>query len=383
MNEKKRNAILAAVASVSTAVCGATAISYAVTRMMLSFAIDRKDPPQFERRRDAMAGSGELKKIFAAQKENAEKLANLPAEEVEITAFDGTRLIGHYFRFKGAKRTIVAFHGWRSAWLRDFAMIYEFWFKNRCNVLFVEQRGQKGSSGDYMGFGLLERFDCQGWVNYLTSRDDTVTPLYLAGISMGAATVLMASGLNLPDCVHGILADCGFTSPYAIWKYVSEKNLHLPFRGFRAKVANDICRRKLNNSDSRYSAEDALRCCRVPVLFVHGAADKFVPVTMTYQNYLACASKKRLVIVPGADHGMSYLVERERYEKEVLDFFAYCDGRAPEPAPVPEEEPAPVETSVPASAPAHETPSEKPGKRAKMKVKKKKAPTDGAKQDWT
>ena len=360
MNEKKRNAILATVASLSTAVCGATAISYAVTRLLLSFAIDRKDPPQFERRRDALAGSGELKKIFAEQKENAEKLASLPCEEVEITGFDGTRLVGHYFRVADAKRTVVAFHGWRSAWNRDFAMIYDFWFQNGCNVLFVEQRGQKGSSGDYMGFGLLERFDCQGWVNYLAERPDTVTPLYLAGISMGAATVLMASGLNLPDCVHGILADCGFTSPYAIWKYVSEKNLHLPFTGFRARVANDICRRKLNNSDSRYSAEDALKCCRVPVLFVHGAADKFVPVFMTYQNYLACRSEKRLLIVPGADHGMSYLVERERYQREVLDFFAHCDGRQPDPAPV---EAAPETEETPA----------KPEKRAKTKKKKEKS----------
>ncbi|MBR4335058.1 MAG: alpha/beta hydrolase [Clostridia bacterium] len=331
MNRKKRNTILIAIAAASAGVAAMTGISYAVTRLMLSFAIDRKDPPQFEKRRNAFAGSDELKRVFAEQKENAEKLASLPHETVAIEGFDGTRLVGHYFRVDGAKRTVVAFHGWRSEWSRDFAMIYDFWFSNGCNVLFVEQRGQKGSSGDYMGFGLLERFDCQSWVNYLTERGDAVTPLYLAGVSMGAATVLMASGLNLPDCVHGILADCGFTSPYAIWKYVTEKNLHLPFTGFRARVASDICRRKLNNSDSRYSAEDALRCCRVPVLFVHGAADKFVPVTMTYKNYLACRSEKRLLIVPGADHGMSYLVERDRYEREVLDFFAYCDEKEPEP----------------------------------------------------
>ena len=364
MNEKKRNAIIAALASVSTAVCGATAISYAVTRLMLSFAIDRKDPPQFEKRRDAIAGSGKLKEIFAAQKEKSEKMAALPSELVEIEGFDGTRLVGHYFTVEGAKRTVVAFHGWRSAWNRDFAMICDFWFQNGCNVLFVEQRGQKGSSGDYMGFGLLERFDCQGWVNYLAGRDDVVTPLYLAGVSMGAATVLMASGLNLPDCVHGIIADCGFTSPYAIWKYVSEKNLHLPFTGFRARVASDICKRKLGNADSRYSAEDALKCCRVPVLFVHGAADKFVPVSMTYQNYLACRSEKRLVIVPGADHGMSYFVERERYEKEMLDFFAHCDDRDPEPAPVPE---TPVPEEAPEGAPAPEPTPEKKAKRKKKK----------------
>ena len=371
MDKKKRNAILISVASGSGAIAAMTAISYAVTRLMLSYAIDRKDPPQFEKRREAFAGSDELKRIFAEQKENAEKLLAVPHEEIAIEGFDGTRLVGHYYKVEGAKRTVIAFHGWRSAWYRDFAAVYDFWFKNGCNVLFVEQRGQKGSSGDYMGFGLLERFDCQSWVNYLTSRDDVVTPLYLAGVSMGAATVLMASGLSLPDCVHGILADCGFTSPYAIWKYVTEKNLHLPFTGFRARVASDICRRKLNNSDSRYSAEDALKCCRVPVLFVHGAADKFVPVWMTYKNYLACASEKRLLIVPGADHGMSYLVERERYEKEVLDFFAYCDDRAPAPVSVVEEVPpaedAPAETDPESSA--EETPA-----RPKRKAKKKKAP---------
>lgn len=165
MNRKKRNAILIAIAAASAGVAAMTGISYAVTRLMLSFAIDRKDPPQFEKRRNAFAGSDELKRVFAEQKENAEKLASLPHETVAIEGFDGTRLVGHYFRIDGAKRTVVAFHGWRSAWSRDFAMIYDFWFSNGCNVLFVEQRGQKGSSGDYMGFGLLERFDCQSWVN--------------------------------------------------------------------------------------------------------------------------------------------------------------------------------------------------------------------------
>ena len=87
---------------------------------------------------------------------------------------------------------------------------------------------------------------------------------------------------------------------------------------------------------------------------------------MTYKNYLACASEKRLVIVPGADHGMSYLVERDRYEKEVIDFFAACDGRAPAPVPVVEEE---IEAEAP-SVP--ETPTEPAPEGKKRKAKKKK-----------
>lgn len=299
--------------------------SYYLTEKLVSVAIDRKMPKALEKTRESIAGSEKLRHIFDMQKSAAEKLENSEYETYEIAAYDGETLVGHFKRVENPKRTIIAFHGWRSSWSMDFGLIADFWLNNNCNVLFVEQRGQNGSSGSYMGFGLLERYDCLSWANWLSERNEGL-PVYLAGVSMGASTVLMASELNLPDCVHGIMADCGYTSPYAIWKYIMEKNLHLPYTGLRARIVDDMCRRKLNNRNSRHSCCDALQNCTVPVIFAHGADDHFVPVEMTYQNYLACKSPKRLLIVPGADHGMSYLIEREKYEKECLSFWNDYDG---------------------------------------------------------
>lgn len=95
----------------------------------------------------------------------SESLAVQPNETVEIIAHDGEKLVGHYFPCEKPERVIIAFHGWRSSWHRDFGMISDFWYKNNCSVLYVEQRGQNNSSGEYMGFGLTERFDCLDWLN--------------------------------------------------------------------------------------------------------------------------------------------------------------------------------------------------------------------------
>ena len=90
-----------------------------------------------------------------------------------------------------------------------------------------------------MGFGLLERYDCADWAAWVQTQ--CPLPIYLSGISMGATTVLMTSGLSLPENVCVIMADCGFTSPYAIWEHVAKENLHLTYSDARRKTINKIC----------------------------------------------------------------------------------------------------------------------------------------------
>ena len=175
-----------------------------------------------------------------------------------------------------------------------------------------------------MGFGVLEQFDCLEWIKYIDERLGASLPIYLGGVSMGASTILFASGNELPESVKGIVADCGFNSPHGIWKYVTENNLKLPYALYKA-LANNIYLSKTQIDIKTVSCADALKNCKVPVLFIHGTDDKFVPVTMTYENYKACASKKRLFVVPGADHGMSYLVDKDGYEAEVKAFWAEND----------------------------------------------------------
>ena len=211
-------------------------------------------------------------------------------------------------------------HGWRSNWSQDFGTIAPFWFDNDCAVLFAEQRGQGNSGGDYMGFGLLERYDCLDWINWVNERTEGRLPIYLGGVSMGATTILMTAGFELPENVQGIVADCGFTSPHAIWKHVVENNFHLPY-GLYSRAAKDIYEKRNQVPSDSYSTTKALANCKVPVLFIHGTDDNFVPIEMTYENYKACVSEKRLFVVPGAEHGMSYLVDKDGYETAVKQFW--------------------------------------------------------------
>ena len=302
----------------------AAGISALITKTLVDEALDREEPKIMIKAKERISGGEIDSEILNNANECSEKLKSIEMQTVEIESFDGTKLIGHLYPADNAKRIIVAMHGWRSNWWRDFAVIYDFWHDSGCTVLFAEQRGQGESEGDHMGFGMIERYDCIEWVKWLCENDQDKLPIYLAGVSMGAATVLMASGLELPDNVHGIMADCGFTTASAVWKHVAEDNLHLSF-DIRKRLVDVLCKKRINIGSDEYSTVDAMRENTVPVLFIHGTADTFVPVSMTYENYEACKAEKRLLIVEGAEHGLSYIVDKDAYQKAVLEFFKDFD----------------------------------------------------------
>ena len=261
-----------------------------------------------EKKVSGSMGNTEFARALAT---SGKRLAAKPNETVEIIAHDGETLVGHWIPCENPERIIIAVHGWRASWTQTFGLVSEAWEQNHCNVLYVEQRGTNNSGGDTISFGLIERFDCLDWVRWITAHFGTDLPIYLCGVSMGAATVLMAAGLDLPTNVHGIIADCGFTSPHAIWKHVANNNLHIAF-GLRGAIADEMLKQKIQMGSDEYSTVEALQSSTIPVMLIHGTDDHFVPVEMTYENYKACAGPKRLLIVPGADHGMSYFVEKDR-----------------------------------------------------------------------
>ena len=316
-------------------VAGAAAAGYAAVRLvsfvtaknLVDLAMDRNPPAAGELERiksrfDVPDGQGELWERLARARN---ELETAPHETVEIHGPDGEKLVGHWFPCEDSKRVIVAMHGWRSSWASDFGVISGFWRGDGCSVLYAEQRGQNGSGGDYMGFGITERYDCLEWVKWVNGRCGADTPVYLAGVSMGATTVLLAAGSELPGNVRGVIADCGFTSAGEIWKHVVEKNLRLAYGPIGA-LANEICRRKINVGADECSTLDAMKACRVPVLFIHGEADRLVPVEMTLANYEACSAPKRLLTVPGADHGTSYVVDEDGYKAVMREFWAEYDA---------------------------------------------------------
>jgi len=308
-------------------ILAAVAVSHGITKYLMKVALDREIPANIHnmgKAKERLVGSADDETAMKEMRDAAARLEASGCEAIEIAAHDGERLVGHWQECPDAKRIIIAMHGWRTSWSSDFGVIADFWQDSGCSVLYAEQRGQNNSGGDYMGFGLLERYDCLDWINWVNERCGKTMPVYLAGVSMGAATVLMAAGFDLPPNVCGVIADCGFTSPKAIWKHVAENNLHLNYN-IRSAAINDLYRRALNIEDTDYSTTDAMKACSVPVLFIHGTDDAFVPIEMTYENYKACAAPKRLLVVPGADHGMSYCVEKENYEAAVKEFWQAFD----------------------------------------------------------
>lgn len=319
MKKSTRNILIGS----GIAVVGVTALSLAyqhTTKYLMKFALDRKAPKKTSKNKNKMMSSGDISEVMSNMMDAAAKLEESEHEEVEITAQDGTALVGHWFYPENAKRIVIAMHGWRSTWSQDFGAIAPFWFENDCAVLFAEQRGQGNSGGEYMGFGLLERYDCYDWINWVNVHTEAKLPIYLGGVSMGASTILMTAGFDLPDNVRGIVADCAFTSPNAIWKHVVENNFHLPY-GLYSKAAKDLCRKRINVAADSYSTKEAMQNCKVPILFIHGTDDNFVPIEMTYENYKACTAPKKLFIVPGAEHGMSYVVDKDGYEAAVKRFW--------------------------------------------------------------
>lgn len=329
MNNITKGALIGSAAAVSTAAI-VSAVSYSVTHSLIKIAFERDlGITPSVRTKQLFSGCKQMAEIERFCTENAVKLDNGCCKKVELCGRGRQRLVGHFHASDTPKRNIIAMHGWRTTWARDFGAVSEFWHKNGCNVLYAEQRGQNNSEGEYIGFGIAERYDCLDWVKWICAQSACQgLPVYLCGVSMGAATVLMATGLSLPENVKGVIADCGFTSPHSVFKHVVNKNLHFPYGAYTQRKIDRLCRQKHWPDPHSYSTVEAMKSCKVPVMFVHGTDDRFVPIQMTYDNYRACAAPKRMFIVPGAEHGMAYFTDKQGYEYEMLRFFSDCETGA-------------------------------------------------------
>ena len=320
MNKKDKKVINIIAA---TTLCVGT-ISFFTSKYMVNYAINRKQPKPLTKSRKSTHKPTLKRKFYSEMSIKQNELNNIPHEIITLKSHNGTILKGHYFRKENAKRTILAMHGWRSAWNRDFAFIGEFLINSDSNVLFVEQRGQNSSEGKYIGLGLIERFDCVDWIRWINTHTPTTLPIYLYGISMGATSVLMATGQNLPKNVVGVIADCGFTSPDNIGDYVVRHKMHM-FYGLKKLWSKTIFKHRTHLKMNEYSTLQAMKECKIPILFIHGQDDNFVPVEMTYDNYNTCKCEKELLIIPKASHAMSCFVEPEKYKTFLTNFWAKHD----------------------------------------------------------
>lgn len=248
-------------------------------------------------------------------------------ELISITSFDGLTLSARYSHTNDGAPVQILFHGYRSMAFRDCAGGFMLAKKMGFNVLVIDQRAHAKSGGRVITFGILERYDCVSWAEYVKNRFGSNTPIILSGLSMGAATVLMASELNLPDNVLAIMADCPYSSPEAIIRKVCTdrripERLACPFIRLGARLFGGFKLRACN-------AEDAVTRARIPILLIHGEDDRFVPCEMSKRIYAACASYAELHTFPAAGHGLSYMTDPLRYEMIVTRFLFNISGLQP------------------------------------------------------
>ena len=239
-------------------------------------------------------------------------------EEVQIKADDGITLSGRYYHLNDHAPIEILFHGYRSHPYRDCSGGHALARKMGFNTLVVDQRSHGRSEGHTITFGIKERLDCLAWVNYLNKRFGTDTPIILSGLSMGAATVLMAAELELPDNVACIMADSPYSSPVAIIKKVCKDEgypvvLCTPFLYLGACIFGNfrlgVC-----------TANDAVRNANVPILLIHGDDDRFVPYAMSCHIHASAPEIIDFHTISGAGHALNFASAPAEYHRIVKEF---------------------------------------------------------------
>lgn len=253
-------------------------------------------------------------------------MEKIPYEAVTIMSYDGCRLYGRYYHVQDGAPLEILFHGYRSCAFRDCSGGHALSRKMGFNALVVDQRAHGNSDGTTISFGIKEHRDCLCWINYANSRFGDQNPIILSGLSMGAATVLMASALDLPDNVACILADSPYSAPSEIIEKVC-RDMHYPValcRPFIHLGALIFGRFRLNSC----TAKKAVAHAKIPILLIHGEDDRLVPYTMSFEIANCCASRVVVHTFPAAGHGLSYIADPLRYEKAVYDFLMTVPGVA-------------------------------------------------------
>ncbi len=244
----------------------------------------------------------------------------MPSEEFTIKSFDGLTLYARYYEYAPGVPIELMHHGYRGNSESDLSGGVQRCFLLGQSAFIIDVRCGGKSEGNTITFGIRESKDTLAWIDFMIDHFGQDVKIILTGISMGAATVMTAAGEKLPKNVIGVLADCGFSSPEAIIKKVIKDmkippSLAFPFVRLGARLFGGFDIRE-------NSAIEAVKRATVPMIFFHGEADDFVPSYMSRECYDACPTRKKLVMVPSAGHGLAYPVDKEGYLSALRDFWS-------------------------------------------------------------
>lgn len=253
-------------------------------------------------------------------RECKEKLRQMPHEDMYITSEDGLKLHATYFPGEDSKKVAICFHGYTSEGMNDYSTLAIFYKQNGYNLLLVDERAHGQSEGTYIGFGCLDRHDAKLWIDEMIKKHGEDCKILLHGDSMGGSTVLMTTGLELPTQVKAAISDCAFTSAWDVFSSVLKNMYHLPAFPLM-QISNKMIYKKAGYKLDECDARVEVAKAKIPILFIHGSEDSFVPCSMVHELYAACKTEKKLVIVEGAGHVESCYRDADLYEGAIEEFI--------------------------------------------------------------
>lgn len=258
-----------------------------------------------------------LKKFYKIRYKLKKWVDNIYIFGLKIKSFDKVTLFAEYFK-NNTNKWVIIVHGYGANGRMMYSTAKKFYEKGY-NIILPDLRGHGLSGGNYIGMGWHDRIDLIYWIKKILKIDKNAK-IVLYGVSMGASSVLMCSGENLPQNVKCIIADCGFTSAYEIFKYQMKNIFSIPSFPL-LNILNIICKNKNKYCLKKASALKQVKKTKIPIFFIHGEKDNFVPISMALDLYKNTKSNKKLMIFKEAFHGVSSIIEENIYWESIFKFI--------------------------------------------------------------
>ncbi|GAB3798708.1 alpha/beta hydrolase [Virgibacillus kimchii] len=241
-------------------------------------------------------------------------------EQWELNAYDDIKLQGYFLEAEEpTNKTAVFAHGYLGR-ARDMALYGQYYYEELgYNIFTADMRGHGQSEGEYIGFGWHDRLDYIGWIDLLLEKQGADTDIVLHGLSMGAAAVLMVSGENLPENVKAVVADSPYGSVYDLFDYQLGRMFHLPSFPI-LPTTSLVTQMRAGYSLTEASAMNQVKNAEVPILYIHGNEDTFVPTFMAEELYENTKSETEIHLFDNAGHGEAFVTQEDKYT-EILNAF--------------------------------------------------------------
>ena len=311
---------MTAVLIVLIVICAVLALFYAVGMKFVRVLILRQD--NFPTPETGASSSSLLEPtgnaLWAPTSPYFQPFREKPFDEISIISDDGLTLRADMLRGSGTGKTVIFFHGYKSEPACDFAAMYDFYKSLGCDLIYVHMRAHGKSDGTYIGFGALDRYDVVQWTNKAAELFPD-NDIYLHGMSMGAASILQSADLDLNKNVRGVIADCGYSDLDTVFRNLVGKLYHLPT--MFVDVFEYVNLLKAGYGFKEASSVRSVSVTEIPLLYICGDCDRYVPKDMALEIFNACKSEKKLLLVPGAGHAASYMCAKDEYEALVREFI--------------------------------------------------------------